>query len=329
MRLSADQIAGITNGAVRVTEENGAVRFYRFTEAQEHMYKLNNAGFYKKTFATAGVRLEFTTNSQSLGMEVECTESSSRTFFNHDIYINGEHRWSLGADLKECGGEPCAVSGRYDLGEGEKLVKIYFPWSVCSRLLRLELDDGCTLAPVSHSRTMIMLGDSITHGYDAAAPSHSYASLVADAMDAYAVNKGIGGEIFRPALAELRDDITPDIITVAYGTNDWSGQKGVLFEANSEKFYTALSHNYPNAAIFALSPIWRGDFERITDVGPFMRVRQRLDEIAEKIPNMRVIDCIDFVPHNKEMFSPDVLHPNDGGFSYYAKGVIAALEANL
>lgn len=323
MKLTKEQIANIANGVVDVTEENGAIQLHRFTEAQRHMYKVTDEGFYKKCFATAGIRLEFVTDSRSLSLSVQCTAGSSRTFFNHDIYVNGEHRWSLGGDVKGYSDdEPCVVCGDYDLGEGEKTVKIYFPWSVCSKILSMELDDGCSLAPVSHARTMLMFGDSITHGYDAADPSHSYASRVADAMDAFAVNKGIGGEVFRPALAAIPEDITPDIITVAYGTNDWGGQKKELFDAYSYAFYTLLSHNYPNAKIFAFSPVWRGNWDKVTNVGPFMRVLERLNEIAAKIPNMTVIDCTDFIPHDPEMFSPDVLHPNDKGFAHYAEGVI-------
>ena len=62
---------------------------------------------------------------------------------------------------------------------------------------------------------MLMLGDSITHGYDAISPSNSYASLVADMLDANAINKGIGGEVFWPQFAAMLDNITPEIITVA------------------------------------------------------------------------------------------------------------------
>ena len=199
MKLTFEKIKAIVNGAARITEENGVIHFCRFTDAQEQMYKQTNDGFYQKTLATAGIRLEFTTDSRRLFMAARCFAGSSRTYFNHDIYVNGEHRWSLGGNLKGADGiAPLTVSGEYDLGDGDKTVKIYFPWSVGSELISLELDDGATVTPVSHSCKMILFGDSITHGYDTVNPSHSYASRLVDALDAFAINKGIGGEVFRP-----------------------------------------------------------------------------------------------------------------------------------
>ena len=53
MKLSLHQIKEITTGAVRITEENGAVHLYRFTEEQENLYKDKCCGFYVRTFATA------------------------------------------------------------------------------------------------------------------------------------------------------------------------------------------------------------------------------------------------------------------------------------
>ena len=81
---------------------------------------------------------------------------------------------------------------------------------------------------------MIMFGDSITHGYDALNPSFSYANRLADLLNADFVNKGIGGERFFPTLAQLKDDIEPDYITVAYGTNDWAHSPKEVFDKNSK-----------------------------------------------------------------------------------------------
>ena len=67
---------------------------------------------------------------------------------------------------------------------------------------------------------MLVYGDSITHGYDALAPSKAYSVSVPFTLSANAINKAIGGEIFFPTLARIKSNINPDYITVAYGTND-------------------------------------------------------------------------------------------------------------
>ena len=328
MKLTYEQIKGITKGAARVVMDNGKVRFLRFTEEQEILYR-EIPDFYKKTFATAGVRLEFFTSSKSLSLKLDVSEASSRTYFNHDIYVNYEHRYSLGSDVKNGSDGHLTIEGSYALGDGKKKVRIYLPWSVSSEIISLEIDNGSSISPVSHSRSILMLGDSITHGYDAANPSLSYSSLLTDALDAEGINKGIGGEVFRSALASLPENYTPDIVTVAYGTNDWASQKKDSFQAECASFYDNLARLYPDSKIFALSPIWRGDCHRITKVGSFDSVLSTLKEISESIPNVTVIDCTDFVPHKATMFSPDVLHPNFIGFSHYAEGVINAIKTHL
>ena len=191
----------------------------------------------------------------------------------------------------------------------------------------LSLDDGASFSPVKRPYKMLCFGDSITHGYDAINPSFSYANRLADALCADHINKGIGGEVFFPTLAELKDDITPHVITVAYGTNDWSKNTLTVFDRNSALFYEKLSKSYPEAKIFALAPIWRINCEtRMTEVGDFRYVAKKLREIASTLRNVTFIDCFDFVPHNESCYVADVLHPNDAGFYHYATNLYAKIK---
>ena len=325
MKLSLEQIKSITKGAARVVSDNGKVKFLRFTEEQEKFYE-QYPDFHKKTFATAGVRLEFVTSSRSLSLKVDVTPSSSRTYFTHDIYVDGELKHSLGADVGDAPDKHVTVEGSYALGAGKKTVRIYFPWSVCSELISLELDNGASFSPVTHKRKILMFGDSITHGYDAKNTSESYASRLTDMLDAEGLNKGIGGDKFNAQLGAMAESYVPEIITVAYGTNDWSNGDGERFTKESKGFFENLSKTYPTSKIFALAPIWRGDCDRITGVGKFEDVETYLSDIAKNIPNMTVISCYDFVPHSPQMFSPDVLHPNSLGFSHYAEHIFNAIN---
>ena len=82
MKLTLDQIRSVARGAVRIEESNGSSQFYRFSEEQERLYKLHNEDLYKKTFATAGIRLDFVTNSTRLGLSGSVSSASSRKFFH-------------------------------------------------------------------------------------------------------------------------------------------------------------------------------------------------------------------------------------------------------
>lgn len=325
MKLTLDQISAITRGAVRIEERDDKICFFRFTKEQEELYKVTNADFYKKSFATSGIILEFITDSRTLSMETEVSSGSSRKFFEHSIYVDGKRYASLGCEGSNNG----IYSGKWTLPVGDKQIKIFFPWSVTSNIISFCLDDGATVTPVRKEKKMIMFGDSITHGYDASHPENSYASRLVSALDTDAVNKGIGGEIFFPALAELRDPIEPDYITVAYGTNDWSKGNKERFEQNALGFYTALAKNYPNARIFAITPIWRKNYGNENAIGTLDNIGKYIEKITADLPNVTVINGIDLVPWDPSCFAPDVLHPNDKGFEHYFNNLFEELKKHI
>ena len=267
MKLTLNQIREITKGAVRIEEENGEIRFYRFTKEQEELYKVTNEDFYIKTFATAGVKLCFKTDTKSLYLKVNTQKASSRRYFSFDIYADGRYvDWldnfsdiELPVNYTTVELPLGSFSKTVQFEDGIKTVCIYFPWSVAAAIEEISVDDGCLIEPISIPKRILVYGDSITHGYDALHPYNRYASRFAEALGAEEVNKAIGGEMFFPELAKLKDDFVPDYITVAYGTNDWNKIDEETFKNNCRDFYTTLSKNYPDSQIFAITPIWRKD----------------------------------------------------------------------
>ena len=326
--VTAEQIRAIAVGATEIDERDGTVLLCRFTKEQRALYRDTSADFYMKSFSTAGVRLEFDTDSKQLELAVAVSPGSSRlTTAVHSVFVDGERIGELPVSL-ELDQKDMPHSGSFALGEGTKRVKIVFPWSMSSRIVSLSLDDGATVTPVAKSRRMIIFGDSITQGYDASKPEKSYASILADGLDANAVNKGIGGEKFFPALATLADDFDPEIITVAYGTNDWSKREKAELDEMCTAFYHNLAKTYPKARIVAISPLWRPDIDAKGKDYPLTHVAAYLNEVAADIPQMTVIDAMDFIPHDVAYFTDNV-HPNDRGFDAYAEHLLKALIAQL
>lgn len=341
MRLSFEQIKSITCGAVRILQEEKGIRFWRFTEEQEKMYYdtriLTGMNYADRSKASAGVKFAFRTDSKKLCLTVEAALSTSRSFYDFEVLVNGEVTGSLNNHQGKGypHGDP---KGSYDLGEnakeftlpaGEKLVEVYFPWSVCPFVKAVELDDGATLVPVKRSKKLLVYGDSITQGYDSVAISRHYTAQLAKMLDADMVSKAIGGEIFHPPLAKLKDDFEPDYITVSYGSNDFRKTDGATFLDDCKAFYTALRENYPNAKIFALTPVWRGDLDKASNFGDFLSVDAKISEAVADIPNVTVIHGYEFVPQDSAMFADLYLHPNDGGFAHYAKNVCAQIRKNI
>ena len=70
MKLNFEQITSVCLGTVRAAETDRGVRLYRFTEEQEELYRQRSEDFYKKSFATAGMKLLFETDSETLFLKV-------------------------------------------------------------------------------------------------------------------------------------------------------------------------------------------------------------------------------------------------------------------
>ncbi len=337
-KLSFDEIRAAALGVERVCEEAGGVRFYRFTEEEETLYRFRTADFYQKTFATAGVKISFRTDSRHLSLAVTAEKGgSSRTFFSVDVLADGTPVGCLdnfGTQPIPC--PPALVefplgdfAGDFDLGEGEKTVSVYLPWSVVISLRSLSLDDEASFAPCKPEKRLLAYGDSITHGYDATRPHLRQITRICDTFGLEEYNKAIGGEIFFPALAECTCDLDPDYILVAYGTNDWYRTDEKTFSDNCAAFYAALAARHKNTPIFALTPIPRGDQEEKRPFGDFANVAERIREVAAAHKSITVIDGSVMLPNEERFFSDKFLHPNDEGFSHYYENLRRALTPYL
>ena len=341
MKLTLEQIKSITKGAQNIRLEEGKFRFYRFSDKQMEYYKENSADFYKKAFATASVHLDFYTDSPFFKFHYDVANASSRKFYYFDMYVDGvlvkhlgeDNMWinkgDISLDVEKYALPERIIESGYESGnpDGMRRVTLWLPNLAAAVLSDVELADDAKIVSVKSDMTIFAWGDSITHGYDAVFPSMSYVNRVARHYNAEVINMAIGGEKFVPGL--LTDDIngTPDMITVAYGTNDWSGSLRETFNENSVKFYAGITAMYADAKRFALLPIWRADDARIPKNygGSFGEASEYLRGAAKEngfIP----LDAWFYVPHAPEFYSDKYLHPNDLGFADYANGLIADIE---
>lgn len=332
-KLDFETVKGITLGAVRVEHDGELVRFYRFTEREEEYYKNYNASFYMKTFATAGVKLSFRTDSESLGLKVVTEPGSSRKYFSVDVFVNGKMLDSLdNFGETELVGDYVGVdlplgefSKIFSLGTGEKHVTVYLPWSMKTAISELSLDDGASVEPIRPAKKILVYGDSITQGYDARHPSNRYAARLAEALSAEEINKAIGGEVFRTGLAECAEEAEPDYISVSYGSNDWNKKSREHFLENCRGFYKTVSEKYPKAKIFAITPIWRKDLNGERTFGSFLDLEPLIRECVKDLTNVTVIGGFDFVPKDESFFADLRLHPNDEGFDHYFEKLYAEI----
>lgn len=323
MKLNLEQIKAITKGAVEVTEENGRFHFYRFTKAQRELYGALRPQYNEKVLASAGVRLVLETDSDYLAFDYSLQTGSSRPYGFFDVYENGTMTRHFGEMLEN---HKLETREEIPLSKGMKRVEVYFPWSCVTTISNVEVADGALVKPVEKKRRMIAFGDSITQGYSAVYPSLTYVSRITDMLDAECFNKAIGGDKFFPELAGTADPLEPDLITVAYGTNDWSHDPREVVEEKCRQFYQALAKSYPNTQIFAITPIWRKDGNKETQFGaPQPVVADLIADVCAEIPGITVIRGGGFVPWVEDFFEDERLHPNDMGFDFYARNLYNAL----
>lgn len=324
MRLNCDELKPVTTGVMTVTQQDGWYRFHRFAQTPKALF--SDTGYQEKVTATSSVSLDFVTDADSFSFSYKGTRASSRSLFFFDLYINDAMvttRGTANADTVISG------SFRWDLPAGENHVKLYFPNLYAMALKDVELSGATCLRPAEHSCKLICYGDSITQGYDAMRPSLTYANRFACALNAEIINKGIGGDTFHPELIEVKEGFEPDIISIAYGTNDWSSTKKEVFIRRSAEFFEKIKTAYPRAEKFVITPIWRADSNRITECGEFPEVGEHLKKVCRQLDHFRVIDGSTLTAHMPELYADARVHPDDLGHTIYGANLAAQVYRTL
>ncbi len=325
MYLSLPEVRKVTRGALDITlSVDGYFIFHRMTRNLYNAYSAS-AGDSLKCSATSGVKLDFYTDSPFFNFRFRTGKGSSRNFYFFDIYTDGimtghygeKEMWIMKGEVKT------ALPG------GRHRVTVYLPCLCAAELMNIELADGSEIVPVEKKLKMLCVGDSITQGYDAEYPSLCYANLVADEFSADMVNQAIGGDRFHAEHLDENMNFTPDIVTVAYGTNDWSGSLRENFDHDMPEYLAKLAKMCETAKIFVITPLWRADGNRVTKVGTFEEAVARIVSEASKYSNMIIIDGSKLTPRINAFYSDLRLHPNDIGFGIYAKNLITEMKKHL
>ena len=322
MKADLNLIKTLTFGAHEIIEVNGMYEFNRMTPEQIAILQ-KTQDFAKKATASSGIQMDFTTDAEAVRFSGFFAPATTRKYAFFDIFVNG-------CMVQHSGVEDIFETADFEvmipLKGNSNRVTIYFPGLTKTTLKTVEFVNASTVTPAKKSKKMICYGDSITQGYDAVYPSFAYTNLLAAELDAEIFNKAIGAEIFNPAFAACKDDIKPDLITIAYGTNDWrKGATCESLEKNATEFVQNVIKNYPGTPIIALLPIWRKDMEDIHPTGQLTDAIAILRKVYESFDNVKIIDGMPLVPHLPEFFADGYLHPNDSGFLLYGKNLINAI----
>ena len=326
MVLTFDEIKSALFGAIYTEEKDGLLTFHRFEKWQEALFltTLDYINKPLKTHATTSMQLDFYTDATSFALDWRSVPGSGSAACYTDVYVDGVLKEHMGYS---------AVNEERDLllsvdlsayGNGKKRVTVFLPNLYGMRIRSLTLC-GTLFEPAKKSCRLLALGDSITQGYTAIYPSLSYVNVLARHLNAEVLNQAIGGAHFEYIDIEHGISFAPDLITVAYGTNDWSRGRDVA--GKTRNYLKTLTALYPNTPVYVILPLWRGDVaKKDLAVIPFSELPVLIRRECEAFPTVTVIDGGDLVPHFEEFFLPDTLHPNDLGFLQYGENLYRAIK---
>ena len=320
MKLNSKELSQITYGALDVLEDEDYISFERFTKQQKEYYRETNEGFYKKSHHSASMLIDFKTDSETLSFSYKTTFRATRAWYYFDIYENDMMILHHGEDL----GESLEGSGeiKIKLSRGMKRVRIYLPFSQKTCLKDFTLDDGAAVISIPRVLNTLVLGDSITQGYDAKYPSLHYVNLMVERYSMSYANQAIGGERFDAGALGKEKVMDADMITLAMGINDWASLGFDEIEKNADKYFSALTEIYKDVPIIYISPIWIDRDKNDTTLLPTVEM---LESLASSY-GAYIVHGLDLVPHDKGMFS-DGVHPTDLGFSEYSKKLFQNLDS--
>jgi lysophospholipase L1-like esterase len=209
----------------------------------------------------------------------------------------------------------------------EHRVTLYLPSHRIGSIGLVGLDDGSYAKRHSFSVRFLMIGDSITQGWNSKYDSLSYANRVSRFFNAESIVQGRGGSIYKEETFEKLPDFDPDVVTVAYGVNDFHHYKTLdEMRTHVRAYHDKLKEAYGDKKVMIISPIWFKNREGKL-MGRYEDCRALIAAEAEAHGFIH-IDGLSFVPPLDEFFT-DGLHPNDLGFSLYTENLIREMQKYL
>ena len=322
MKADFDLIKSITVGAVRVWEEPDGVHFSRFTEEEEAGWYTCTKVLGDRSRSLCGIRLDFKTDASEVAFMLTSGNSV-------DVWLNGVYNRSLKfADVREAGETEVRIPLVDQLGTplAETRVTLWLPCHGGGALGFLDAVGATYIRPLTYRHHILFLGDSITQGWNSARESMSFASRVTRFYDADSLNCSVGGGYFSTATIG-RNGYSPEMIVVAYGTNDFArSESPESLRENCAAYLDKVKTLYPNVPVFVVTPIFRHDHDDRKS-GSFAGVRKAVAaEAAAR--GMHVIDGFSLFPTDEYYFW-DKVHPNESGFAEYALALLPQLQKVL
>lgn len=317
VRLSNEKLRELSVGSVKIVEEDGLLSFFKYTDEQTAAF-----GPFRKISpctCTTGIKFDFYTNSTRLALAVQMEGK-------YEIWVDGLLRHYLlvgeGGNLSVGERFEMELSDAFGRKKDEYRVTVYFPSHSVGQINYLELDDGAYSRRYKYSRKFLIIGDSITQGWNSKYDSLSYANRISRMFDAECIIQGRGGSVYNENTIVKLPDFEPEAVIVAYGTNDYSRHSDINeLRRHASLYHDNLKECYGDKKVFIITPIWRVLKEAKLD---FVECCDVIRDEAQKHGFIH-IDGATLMPPISEDFYFDGVHPTDLGFSVMVENLAPRL----
>lgn len=306
--LSQNELLSLVSNKSNVTvDSEGYMDIERFTPEQKSY--LESIGMSSPTNVRLA-EISFTTNSSVI--EFDYNMSGTKVGYI-STYIDGE--LSSESDATQFDGY-----GTYTqkLDGNSHRVTIYLPQQGMT-IKDFKIASAAEIQPITGRTRAMFYGDSITQGIGIYKAADCYVNTLARLMDYEVLNYGVSGYVFDPKQIKESSYFEPEIIYVAYGTNDATAKTDfeTNFEPKVRQFITNLRELYPQTPITLITPIWTNWADRIANLDA---ARSIITTVAAEFENVSVINGLELIPAESKYFGDD-LHPNTLGAAAYAKNL--------
>jgi len=207
-----------------------------------------------------------------------------------------------------------------NVGSADRLYEVILPYADGVEFGGVEVDKPyvVTAAAARTGRLMVCYGDSITQGFYATDTLKGWPYLLAAAEGLRCINMGYGGWQAQPSDGTVIANLSPDLITILIGTNEYLNQIPVAtYQANLSALITNIHNINSTVPIYISGIIYNGNSLTI----PWSSYNAVAGNVIAALGYSQLVGVgSGTLITNPGTQMQDVTHPNDAGNVQMAAG---------